>query len=106
MDDASVGPDGLAARGGSRIRDRSRGEETPSDDRLETFRHLGCPFTQRAIGRLTMRGDRRLTAVAQIAFDVVIVLLAAYILTIPAAAIVAIVLGLLFARWWQRTSGG
>jgi Flp pilus assembly protein TadB len=53
-----------------------------------------------------MQRDRRLTAVAMVAADVAIVLVAAYLLTIPAAAIVAIVLGFLFVRWWQRPHGG
>jgi hypothetical protein len=52
--------------------------------------------------RVTMRGDRRRTAAAQIAADVVIVLLAAYLLSIPAAAIFAIFLGYFFVRWWRR----
>ena len=50
-----------------------------------------------------MPRDRRLTAAAQIAADVVIVLLAAYLTTVPTAAIFAIVLGIFFVRWWRRT---
>ena len=36
--------------------------------------------------------------------DVAIVLVAAYIMTVPVAAIVAVVLGILFVRWWQRSA--
>jgi len=46
--------------------------------------------------------DRRLTAVAQIVADVVIVVLAAYLLTPTWALIFAIVLGFFFVRWWLR----
>jgi hypothetical protein len=53
-----------------------------------------------------MQRDRRLTAAVMVVADVAIVLVAAYLLTIPAAAIVAIVLGFLFVRWWQRPHGG
>ncbi len=50
-----------------------------------------------------MSRDRRLTAVAQIAADVVIVVLAAYLTSIPTAFLFAIVLGFFFYRWWRRT---
>jgi len=53
--------------------------------------------------RLAMPRDRRLTAVAQIAADVVIVVLAAYLTSIPTAFLFAIVLGFFFYRWWRRT---
>ena len=43
-------------------------------------------------------------ALAIIAADVAVVLAAAYILSTTAALIVAAVLGILFARWWQRSS--
>ncbi len=50
-----------------------------------------------------MPRDRRLTAAAQIAADVVIVVLAAYLTSIPTAFLFAIVLGFFFYRWWRRT---
>ncbi len=50
-----------------------------------------------------MPRDRRLTAVAQIAADVVIVVLAAYLTSIPTAFLFAIVLAYFFYRWWRRT---
>ena len=50
-----------------------------------------------------MPRDRRLTAAAQIAADVVIVVLAAYLTSVPTAFLFAIVLGFFFYRWWRRT---
>lgn len=49
-----------------------------------------------------MSRDRRRIAAAQIAVDVVIVLLAAYLTSVPTALIFAIVLGFFFVRWWRR----
>ena len=49
-----------------------------------------------------MPRDRRRTAVVQIVADVVIVLLAAYLLTPTWALIFAIVLAYFFVRWWVR----
>jgi hypothetical protein len=54
-------------------------------------------------GELAMPSDRRLTAAAQIAADVVIVVLAAYLTSVPTAFLFAIVLGFFFYRWWRRT---
>ena len=51
-----------------------------------------------------MRGDRRLMALAMITADVVIVLVLAYVATATSAAIVGFVLGILFIRWWLRSS--
>ena len=49
-----------------------------------------------------MPRDRRRTAAALITADVIIVLLAAYLTSIPTALIFAIVLGFFFVRWWRR----
>ena len=50
-----------------------------------------------------MPRDRRRTAAALITADVIIVLLAAYLTSIPTALIFAIVLGFFFVRWWRRS---
>jgi hypothetical protein len=63
---------------------------------------MGRRFVGQRMKRLTMSRDRRLTAAAQIAADVVIVLLAAYLTSVPTALIFAIVLGIFFVRWWRR----
>jgi len=49
-----------------------------------------------------MSNERRRTALIQILADVVIVVLAAFLLTPTWAAIFAIVLGWFFFRWWRR----
>ena len=51
-----------------------------------------------------IRGDRRLTAIVHIAADIAVVLAAAFLLSAQLAAIIAVVLAILFVRWWQRTS--
>jgi hypothetical protein len=53
-----------------------------------------------------MSRERRLSALIQIVADVVIVVLAAYLLTPTWAGIFAIVLGYFFFRWWQRGDAG
>jgi len=64
-------------------------------------------MTTSAHGDHVNQSSRRpLVAVAQVAADVAIVLLAAWLLTVPIAIITALALAFFFVRWWRRPPTG
>jgi hypothetical protein len=49
------------------------------------------------------RNRRPLVAAIQVLADVAIVLLAAWLLSVPIAILVALALAFFFVRWWRRS---